>query len=251
MIYIMNTGAKLELDFVTYINNRKYLDLNSNLQSFIKYLFFNVESNDIISCRRINGKVKTDIIISCNKGTKNISIKTGSQNSVHSEKLSTFISFLKKIQVSNVMIENLLLYHFGDGTIDGTGIKRISAENTKIKYSNQIKKFNFYINKHKNFDKIIDRILFSGRLGNKSIDAIYYGNIEYGVWCSKNDLINFFKENHCLYLNTPHFSSLTYQNWCRNIKKDKKSEDHRYYIQIKWFSILADIEKAYKCEWKK
>ena len=43
-----------------------------------------------------------------------------------------------------------------------------------------------------------------------------------------------------------HFSSLTYQNWCRNINKYKKLEKHRYCIQIKWFSVVSDLQKIRK-----
>ena len=85
---------------------------------------------------------------------------------------------------------------------------------------------------------------FSGPGGDNSTMTI--GDVTYGVWCTKEELVKYFIKNKCYYINTPHFSSLIYQNWCRNINLNKKSELHRYYIQIKWFSILNDIIKTRK-----
>lgn len=239
----MNSGSKLELDFVKNINKKKFCELSSNFKSFILFLFNEVKDDDLINCTRINSHGKVDLIIKLNDKSKNISIKTGSQNSVHTEKIETFVDFLRKIDVKEEMIEYLLLYHFGDGTTDGSGNKRLNAEELKLKYRFEIRKFNYYINKHVNLSKIIDRVLFSGLHSNKSVDVLYYGNIEYGVWCSKESVIKYFTNHQCFYMDTPHFSSLTFQNWCRNLNKNEKMESHRYYIQIKWFTILSDINK--------
>lgn len=243
---MLNTGTKVELDFVKFINYKKYSDLNSNLRSFIKILFNNIEGEDILQCKRLNTKGKADIIIKLNNSVKYVSIKSGSQNSVHTEKLETFIVFLKKLGVKEEIIKILLLYHFGDGTYDGTGKIRWSAEESKLKYSREIKKFSRYINNHNNFKEIINRILFTGTNIKIVVDAIYYGDVSCGVWCKREELVKYFIKNKCYYISTPHFSSLTYQTWCRNINLNRKSEEHRYYVQIKWFSILSDIIKIRK-----
>ena len=49
-----------------------------------------------------------------------------------------------------------------------------------------------------------------------------------------------------MHINTLHFSVFTYQNWCRNVTFSNKLESHRNYLQIKWFSILRDINKIRK-----
>ena len=71
----------------------------------------------------------------------------------------------------------------------------------------------------------------------------YYGNEKNGIWASKEETINYLINHKCLHIKTIHFSALTYQNWCRNINKNAKSESHRNYIQIKWFSIVSDLQK--------
>ena len=71
----------------------------------------------------------------------------------------------------------------------------------------------------------------------------YYGDIEIGIWCTREELLNYCTKHKCMHINTPHFSTFVYQNWCRNIFFNKKSESHREYIKIKWFSILSDLTK--------
>lgn len=239
----MNAGKKVELDFVKFINYKKYSDLNPNLKEFIKFLFNNIKDEDILQCKRLNTLGKSDIKIKLKDMIKYISIKSGSQNSVHTEKLETFITFLRQIGIKEEILSILLLYHFGDGTKDGTGKIRWSAEEAKLKYTKEIKKFNQFINNHYCLEKLINRILFEGTSNKIVANVIYYGDIKYGVWAEKEELLKYFLKNKCFYINTPHFSSLTYQNWCRNIYFNRKSEEHRYYIQIKWFSILSDISK--------
>lgn len=240
----MNNGLKLEEKFVEILNGHYYNELNLNLQKFITFIFkdFNVHSQ--IKCTKLHNKQKADISIKIDNVTKNISLKSGSQNSVHSEKVETFISFLQNQKVNPTIINNLLLYHYGDDTVIGDGKIRYSAEEAKIKYKKEILEFNKYINYSKILTKLIERFLFIGANDtNEYVDIIYYGDIEIGTWCSSKELLNFCLCHKSMYINTPHFSIFTYQNWCRNISLSKKSESHRNYIQIKWFSILSDIRK--------
>lgn len=240
----MNKGKQFENMFINEINNKQYINLNNNLKGFIKYLFNNVNDKDIIFCENINNHQKADVSITVNKVTKYVSIKTGYENSVHVEKINDFIDYLKSINISSYRINDLLLYHYGDETFNGSGVKRLSAEEAKLKYQKEIYLFNKHINYSANLKNIIDRFLFKGTNENNILtDAIYYGNIDIGIWASRDEILNYFNNHKSMYMKTPHFSSLTYQNWCRNKNFSSKSESHRYYIQIKWFSILSDMKK--------
>jgi hypothetical protein len=42
----------------------------------------------------------------------------------------------------------------------------------------------------------------------------------------------------------------TTPNWCRNINRNANSELRRNYIQIKWFSIVSDLQKIRNKEFK-
>jgi len=240
----MNIGLQNELNIIESLNGKKYCELNKNLKNFISFIFEDFDLNSYIYAEKIDNLQKADILIKVNNNEKYISIKTGSENSVHTEKLSNFISFLENKFVNINIINYLRLYHYGDGTINGSGEKRYSADESKIRLINEISRFNNYINHDNLLLDIINRFLFKGvKETNMIVDYIYYGNEYYGIWASREEIINFLLKNKCYYMKTIHFSSLTYQNWCRNINKKATSEKRRNYIQIKWFSIVSDLQK--------
>ena len=240
----MNDGKKLELNFISNLDNHFYDELNTNLKKFISFVFKDVDYKNKIYCKKLSNRQKADFCVNIGDTTKYISLKSGSQNSVHVEKINDFIKFLTNEGVDEKVINNLLIYHYGDNTLIGNGKERYSAEECKTKYKKEILDFNKYINDSKILTKIIERFLLTGtNSSNKYVDAIYYGYINIGIWCSNKELLDFCKKHKSMYINTPHFSVFTYQNWCRNIYLSKKSESHRNYLQIKWFSILSDINK--------
>jgi len=240
----MNNGKKFEIDFIQALNNKTFEQIHPNLQKFISFMFKNTKNSDKIICKRMQKHQKADILIKINDNIKYISLKSGSQNSVHVENIETFTSFLASCEVKQEIINHLLLYHYGDDTLIGNGKIRYSADKLKLKYKNQIYQFNRYINYSTILTKIIERFLLIGtKDSNKYVNAIYYGDIEIGIWCTSEELLTYCVNNKSMYMSTLHFSIFTYQNWCRNITFSKKSEPHRNYIQIKWFSILSDINK--------
>lgn len=240
----MNSGKKLENEFVLSINNKYFNELNLNLQKFILFVFKDFNHSNKIKCQKLSNWQKADIAIQIGKEIKYISIKTGSQNSVHVEKLNDFITFLCNNKIENKIINDLLIYHYGDNTLIGNGKVRYSAEECKLKYKKEILEFNTYINNSNIMSEIIKRFLFTGKkVTNKYVDIIYYGNIKIGVWCTSEELLDFCVKHKSMYINTVHFSVFTYQNWCRNTTFKNQSEAHRHYLQIKWFSILSDLNK--------
>lgn len=240
----MNRGILNEKDLIKHLNGKRYCELNENLKKFIKFIFDYVNDYDFIYAGKINNLYKADIFVRVRDNEKYISVKIGSENSVHVEKLESFISFLENNYVNKSIINYLKLYHYGDDSLDGKGEYRFSAEESKIKYRSEIFKFNKYINHNNLLIALIDRFLFLGTNDkNKNVDFIYYGDVNYGIWASRMEIINYFIKNKCHHMRTIHFSSLTYQNWCRNINRNTNSELRRNYIQIKWFSIVSDLQK--------
>lgn len=110
----MNKGIINEKTIINSLEGKYYYELNDNMKKFIYFIYPNIGLNDIIYSRKVNNLYKTDIVIKINNVEKYISIKTGSENSVHVEKLDTFVKFLKEIKVNNNIINYLKLYHFGD-----------------------------------------------------------------------------------------------------------------------------------------
>ena len=239
----MTQGYQNEVDFANEINGKEYCNLNNNMKKFIKLIFNDIKENDILECKRYKMKCKADVYIKLNGIIKNISIKSGIRVSVHAEPINDFVMFLKEIKISDNIINYLLLYHYGDFTINGSGNVRLPASEIKEKYQREIQIFNKYVNYKNIIKKVITRCLFNGASGEKTADYIYYGYVPNGIYASKDEIINYFCNNRALEIITPHFSYLVYQNWNRNIVYNPKLESHRYYCQFKWPTIEVDLKK--------
>ena len=109
-------GIDNEFEFVKYLNGKKIKQLNPMFRELIDYLYPNVNENSVIKSWRNHISQKTDVFIRVNGIMKGISIKKGSRNSVHIDRISDFIKFLLDNNVSKDIVNNYLLYHFADGT---------------------------------------------------------------------------------------------------------------------------------------
>ena len=239
----MTKGYQNEVNFVKAINNKKYRNLNPNMKEFVRFIFNDIKDEDIIECKRYRTYDKADVYIKLNNTIKNISIKSGTRVSVHAETINSFVIFLNEINIRENIINYLLLYHFGDFTKDGTGNIRMPASELKEKYRREIKIFNKYVNYKNIIKKVIVRCLFEGTIKKNKADYIYYGNVLNGLYASKEEIINYFCDNKATEIISPHFSYLIYQNWNRNIIYNPKLENHRYYCQFKWPSIVEELTK--------
>lgn len=236
-----NKGFVNENEFVEYINGKTYNQLNSNIKKFCSEIFGTANNNCSFVAKKVTGNQKPDIVIFNKTIGKYVSLKMGSGNSIHQEPFDTFVDFLKKLNISDESIDTLKLFHFGDDTINDTGKIRYSSNECKNRYKDKILKLNYEINQPKFLIPLLDRILFTGNIKDaNSIDYIYHGTIENGVWISKEELLNYFINNK-FESKEMHFASLTYQVWGRNNNFKAKHPDRRYVMQVKWSQIENDI----------
>lgn len=235
------SGFDNENKLIEYLDNKRVKDLNENLKEFIFFLFEDINEESIIRAKSGETGQKPDMIISINEDMKRISIKKGSGNSVHQEKIDVFVKFLLSINVPNEIINKLLKFHWGDGTSNGTGVKRISSSEYKKEFLKEIDIINEEFNKEKNIKKFINRFIMQGKSNEYDmIDAVYYGNTSEGHWASKDEIIGYITDN-VFELDTVHFGPLTYQTWNRCLNFNPKTENRRKVMQIKWGSLLHDI----------
>ncbi len=235
------SGFQNETDLIGALNNKSYSELNNNLKKFILFLFPQVNNNDRINC--YSGKVgqKPDIIIEINNSKKNISVKKGSGNSVHQEDINLFMDFLTTLDISEEAKIELLKYHWGDGTSDGSGKIRVSSAEYKSEHQKEIDLINSELNKKEPLTKLITRVLFKGKSDDFSeADAVYYGTIDKGLWATKEEIINYFLNNR-FDLNSIHFGPLTYQIWNRCLNFNPNTENRRNVMQVKWGSLEKDL----------
>lgn len=168
-------GFKNEIEFIKSLNNKRFKNLNYNLQLFIEDIFENVNNTDKINCYKNKENQKCDIFIKINNVIKKISIKKGVKNSVHTEPISEFVNFLIENHIPRNIIINFLRYHYADGTTNGSGKNRISVLEYKETYQKEIDEINKFLNDDILLKKAIDRFILRGRNSNDSIDVILYG----------------------------------------------------------------------------
>lgn len=178
-------GFQNELEIKRELDNKTIKELNPMYRSFIEDLFSNINDSDLINCIIDDSNKKHDIIISIKNEKRYISIKKGIKNSVHVEGISSFIHFLIQNHVKRNVVIEYLKYHYADGSTNGTGINRLSAEEYKKENQKKIDMINAEINNKDLLIKVIDRFILKGNISDKSIDAILFGVNDDFVWIKK------------------------------------------------------------------
>ncbi len=124
-----NAGFNKETTLIKSINNKSLKEMDTSSVILLKKLFPNYNLQEIFfSCYKNEGRgleKKTDITIEAGNLKKiNISLKSGSNNSVHQENIFSFLSLLKEsLPNFNESDKNLILkFHWCDGTLDNSGL---------------------------------------------------------------------------------------------------------------------------------
>ena len=152
-------GFQNELEIKRELDNKTIKELNPMYRSFIEDLFSNINDSDLINCIIDDSNKKHDIVISIKNEKRYISIKKGIKNSVHVEGISSFIHFLIQNHVKRNVVIEYLKYHYADGSTNGTGINRLSAEEYKKENQEKIDMINAEINNKDLLIKVIDRFI--------------------------------------------------------------------------------------------
>ncbi len=237
-------GFANEKAIISYINNTiEFEKFNSNFKLFLTFLFNKKCDGKKFYATHGKKNGKTDVVVTMDGVSKNISVKTGSGNSVHQEPLNTFVSFLSACGASNEIIETLKYFHYGDGTIDGTGLKRYEASVYTKAHPSEMNQLVAFLNRKDVIEKIAKRVLITGEaVKDQDADVIFHGTISNAKWASAEEIINYLVNNK----NTPkgskvYSSNLTYQVWNRDLKWNPNTENRRHVSQFKWTAVLKDL----------
>lgn len=238
-------GFDNETRLMNALDNKKYGELNENLKKTITFISEKpVDDDEIINAYKLGGVNKTDLIIEFNSTPYNLSIKKGTGNSIHQEKVDEFVSFLKEEYcISDELKNDILYFIWGDGTLDGTGpvADRLSAVELKREYPEKIDNIKKFF--HANKKELIERFLIKGLKSDSSPDYMYYGTPEEGIIVNANDALEWLSDDANEKTGTPlPIGRLTFQAWNRNINGGDKSEKKRGVIQLKWGSVGQDLK---------
>lgn len=238
----MSTGFSNENDLHFAMFGKKFHELSKHIQeNIILKLDPDFSPNGVVLCSKIGGNKKPDLEIVLNKKSYFLSIKKGSGNSVHQEKLDTFIPYLQKeFNITPEIVNHIKLFIWSDGTIDGSGevSDRMSLRQMSIKYNeekNIVQTF-FELNKI----KLIRRFMQYGRNEDQiGASHIYYGEVNSGCLKPIDRVIDYLALNNGGGI--LNIGKLSFQAW--NVVKNgnPNTEDRRGIIQLKWGGINTEI----------
>ncbi|MBQ4583308.1 MAG: hypothetical protein IJA94_00175 [Bacilli bacterium] len=211
------------------------------MRNVVDDLFPGVSDDSYIKCWKNHYKQKSDIFIRINGVMRGISIKKGSRNSVHVESVYSFINFLKENGLNGDSIKEFLKYHYADGTINGSGEKRMAIDQYKLKHQDKINVLNEIFNSKYFINSAIERFVIKGTNSEFFIDGIIYGEVTDFLWINRKDIIKVILAKQQLYSSGLHFGSLFCQPKNRCLNCNKKYEQDRHIVQIKWYSLFDDI----------
>ena len=232
------SGFENEDRIIEALNGKTFESLTINLQELIKNSFSNY--NGTIKAIKRAGQNKSDLKITINNETHTYSIKKGTGNSIHQEPIEPFLEFLEQnYGIDEEMKNNLRLFIWGDGTLDGSGdvANRLSAPQFKKQYPQVIESIQNFFNSIKK--PLIKRFLIEGVNSNSSAEFVYYGTVEDGTCCKSDKIVDWIANNNSK--GAISIGKLSFQAWNRNINGGDKSEKKRGVIQLKWGSIKDDI----------
>ncbi len=234
-------GFENENQFKLAFDNKNFDSLSNNLQSVILSITKDIKPQHVIKVLKSEIRQKSDLPLMIDNEVYNISIKKGSGNSLHQEKINEFINYLKNnFGIDEEIFSAIKRYVWADGTVDGSGkiSERISGREFKKRNPEDILKINNYFKKHQ--IDLIKRFVINGSDFSKKIDFLLYGDIINCKIVSSNSVLEFLKD-------TPkngvlNVGGLTFQAWNRNINGGNKSENKRGEIQLKWGTLKSDID---------
>ena len=178
-----NIGRLKEDEFVFAINGKRAEDLSHNFKHILREMFGLFDGKEIIKCGLVEKLQKPDFYIEYKGIRKYVSLKTGRAQIVGEGDLKAFLDYLRSWHLSTDSQRTFLYYHFGDGTMDGSGEKRMEYFELIAKLNQRIVRLNEELNRNKDFIKdIVHRLLFKGWGDyNLPADYIYFGDVNYGV----------------------------------------------------------------------
>lgn len=241
----INKGYFREDEMIHFLNNQKVSNLNKSQHELLRVLFGVVEPDEIIKCDYAIEYTKPDFVITYKEKNKYVSMKSGKSEVLHSEMISTLIPFLRSIGVSENTLRTILLYHFGDGTVNGTGKERYSIEKLNFWLADRIKQANKELNSNEEIiNKFVDRIIFQGVKNDvPAADCIYHGNFEYGIAVNKKQILKYIKKKYVTwaFYDRLHIGPLFLRPHARYIGKEIKNEIRHMKMDVYWPKLSADL----------
>ena len=241
---IKNRGLANEEDIANELHGKRICNINPNLKTMLRKIFGPLDEEKTIMCERLDNAMKPDVVITYNNVSKYVSIKSGHSNSVHEEQMKSLEEFFKEAGLQENDINDFKMLLYRDGTLDGTGEKSLDYIESRIQYAEVISRFNERINGNKTFvEKMVNRALFTGaKSTNIEAEYIYFGSVNYGVLCSKNQVKKHISKRTWDYMENPHIGPLQFRAHSFNEPNDPQNKVRRNQCDFWWARLREDLE---------
>lgn len=252
-----NFGSFNEDKIQTLLNKKRYSFLSNHWKSMFEIMYGTktvgfLNSIKKVKCVKTENYIKPDIIITFNGLERYVSIKSGKASNLHTEKIETFMPFLLSLGVSRDTVKTILLVHYGDGTLNGSGKYRMDFHELYQKYKSRILAANEELNDNTELIKeVVKRVVFQG-VSEESHPAeyLYFGDEQFGTLISANQIYKYIdrKPHNWDFYENIHIGPLVLRPHGRYAHKEVVSEKRRNEVQCNWPNLHADllyIEKRY------
>lgn len=241
---LANLGLIVESNIVKLLNEKKYDELSDNGKNIVSQIYSIIDDEEKIVCKKIEGRYKPDIYISYLGEEHFISVKSGNAEHVHMEHIDAFIKFLDENHISKKTQETILLFQFGDGTLDGSGEVRRSYADLFPEMQERIALANEELNFSREFVwKFIDCALFKGFSNSEfEADFIYHGSENFGVLVSRSAIRRHVIRKNYGFFHNLHIGPIQFNPYARYINFNGKNEDKRFIVNFHWVRLVSDLQ---------
>lgn len=252
MVVGQNSGNKVERALIRAIDGKQFAEVPAQVQRLLVDIDPSIVGRaEVLHARKASGTQsvrKADLIIEC--GGRQIaspSVKSGRGNSVHQENIHEFVAFLRTLKVSQLAIDHLYRFHWGDGTTDGTGSvdQRIDAREIRARYPETISTIGEVFDEHQ--VSIVTRAI-AGSGGGAAPSHLVYTEDETLSEIVVVPMASAIAFNSDAQSDSDLIvGSLLFQNYGRCLQgQDLVSNKTRNDVQFKWPSLPEDIREIYR-----
>ena len=225
------------------LDGQTFGNVSNNLRYMLLAMYGAINDDEIVHCKKTEDFVKPDLVIEINGITKNLSVKTGRAENVHNEIIDNFIDFLRKEGISEETLDTIKLFHYGDGTTDGSGKERKAYLDVVTGLKDNIKHANEELNYRKDFVlKTMYHCFFQGvSISNPIIDAVYFGTKEYGIVATRKQILSHLRKRSFSFYDNLHIGPLLLRPHSRYVNRKIADERNRNRLIAYWPNLNADL----------
>ena len=231
-------GFQNEIQLIETINSIPFANLSAAFKNVLKKMNKGIIPKNM-SAKKIGGKAKPDILIKLDSNVVYVSVKKGTGNSVHQEKLETFIPFVKNLGASDEITRAIELFTWSDGTVDGSGkvTERKYIKEMANEYPSELKLIQSFFNSYKK--RLIHRFITTGIYNYDKVTHLIYGDIN-NIYAAPIAKVESFLSSQDTNASIS-VGKLSFQAW--NVVKNgnPNTENRRGQIQLKWGGLKKDI----------